>query len=430
MVSMPIKVWARSREQRQLLDNVAGTLPLKKVEAAFQAWKRADDALKHHEQDAQSKSQRLDLLSFQLQEFDELDVGKLSVAEIESEHQWLANADRIMALGADALENLDDQAYPAVVRACTPLQELSSMDQQLQEALDLVESASIQIAESAQAIRHSMSSLEHDDTRLEWLDQKLATLHGLAKKHQCEMGELASIEHDLRVEHEQLLDPANSTEELARECEALRARYDAEAAKLTRHRKKHAKALAKTISDAMQTLSMTGGVFDISIDSDKSTPQAQGVDTVTFLVSPNPGVKPEPLAKIASGGELSRISLCLQLATLETHSVPTLVFDEVDSGVGGAVAETVGQLLRRVGEHVQVLCVTHLPQVAAQAHNHLKVSKTVADNKTRTAIHRLKPTETRDEIARMLGGAKMTKKSQQHAQEMLDAAADSSTTAA
>ena len=147
-----------------------------------------------------------------------------------------------------------------------------------------------------------------------------------------------------------------------------------------------------------------------------------GNDAISFLVSPNPGVKPAPLAKIASGGELSRISLCMQLATLNTRSVPTLVFDEVDSGVGGAVAETVGQLLRRVGARSQVLCVTHLPQVAAQAHNHLKVTKEVIDGKTRTAVAGLDGAGTRDEIARMLGGAKLTKKSRQHAQEMLDSA--------
>ena len=147
-----------------------------------------------------------------------------------------------------------------------------------------------------------------------------------------------------------------------------------------------------------------------------------GNDAVNFLVSPNPGVTPAPLAKTASGGELSRISLCMQLATLQTRSVPTLIFDEVDSGVGGAVAETVGKLLRRVGSRCQVLCVTHLPQVAAQAHNHLKVSKAVINGNTRTAVAALEDLAVRDEIARMLGGSKLTKKSQQHAQEMLDTA--------
>jgi len=413
----------KSTEQRHLLDNVAGTAQLDKVADAYHAWKQASDALLRHESDAQARLQRIDLVSFQLQEFDDLDIGNMAVEDIESEHQWLANADRIMALGNDVLANLDDQAHPALHRSTKPLAELVSMDERLRESLDLVESASIQIAEAAQSVRASLTSLEHDDSRLQWLDQKLGALHRLAKKHQCEMHELAQVEETLRSEYQQLLDPANSSEELARECEALRRRYDTEAAKLSKHRKKHAKSLSKNITQSMQGLSMTGGVFDIDVQSAKDEPRAYGNDTISFLVSPNPGVKPAPLAKVASGGELSRISLCIQLATLDTRSVPTLVFDEVDTGVGGAVAETVGQLLRRVGSRAQVLCVTHLPQVAAQAHNHLKVSKQVVDGKTHTAVETLDRKATRDEIARMLGGAKMTRKSQQHAQEMLDSAA-------
>lgn len=412
----------KSSEQRALLDNVAGTAQLKKVTNAYHAWKQADQALQNHEADSKAREQRLDLLSFQLQEFDELDIGKLSVQEIESEHQWLANADRIMALGAEVLKALDEQASPALNGSTKPLAELVGIDDRLREALDLVESAGIQVAEAVQAIQHSVGSLEHDDARLKWLDQKLASLHRLGRKHQCDMVELGPIEETLREEYQQLLDPANSAEELARECEALRSIYDAEASKLSRHRKKHAKLLAATITDAMQGLSMEGGVFEIDIQTAKDEPHVAGNDTISFLVSPNPGVKPAPLAKIASGGELSRISLCMQLATLSNHSVPTLVFDEVDSGVGGAVAETVGQLLRRVGAGAQVLCVTHLPQVAAQAHNHLKVTKVVVDGKTSTAVTDLDGASTRDEIARMLGGAKLTKKSRQHAQEMLDSA--------
>ncbi len=413
----------KSAEQRTLLDQVAGTKQLDKVAAAYASWKHSAQALQHYEDDAKVRQQRTDLLSFQLSEFDELEVGKLTPAEIESEHQWLANADRILALGSEALESLDQQAYPALNNAIKPLSVLVGIDDRLREALDLVESASIQVSEAVQSVQHAVSSLEHDDARLQWLDQKLGAMHRLAKKHQCDIAQIGEIENALRDEYAQLSNPANSAEELSRECDALRSIYDGEASKLSRHRKKHAKILAKNISESMQTLSMQGGVFEVDIQTDGTEPRVHGNETVSFLVSPNPGVKPAPLAKVASGGELSRISLCMQLATLSTRSVPTLVFDEVDSGVGGAVAETVGQLLRRVGSGAQVLCVTHLPQVASQAHNHLKVSKQVTDGKTRTAIASLNAKATRDEIARMLGGAKLTKKSQQHAQEMLDSAA-------
>jgi len=165
---------------------------------------------------------------------------------------------------------------------------------------------------------------------------------------------------------------------------------------------------------------MEGGVFRIRIDGDPARVERHGIDRVGFEVSPNPGVSPAPLSRVASGGELSRISLSLQLATVATRPVPTLIFDEVDAGIGGAVAETVGRLLRSVGEHAQVLCVTHLPQVAARAHAHLKVSKRVDGGVTTTRLEPLGGKATRDEIARMLGGAKVTRKSLQHAQEMLD----------
>jgi len=359
----------KSAEQRRLLDRVAGGAQLGKVSAAFEAWKQSHDKLEQFEADA-------------------------------------------LAL-----------ASPAISRSIKPLGELTAMDEQLREALDLVESASIQVAESLQSVQRCLGSLEHDDARLQWLDQKLGALHRLSKKHQCELGDLAQIEDSLRNELTELTDPDTNSETLAKQCEALLDIYTGEAAKLSRHRKKHAKALSKTITDAMQELAMTGGTFQIDVKNQKSEPSPYGQDTVTFMVSPNTGVAPAPLGKVASGGELSRISLCMQLATLDTREVPTLVFDEVDSGVGGAVAETVGQLLRRVGSRSQVLCVTHLPQVAAQAHNHLKVSKDVQDGKTRTQVNTLDQKQTRDEIARMLGGSKITRKSQQHAQEMLELAA-------
>lgn len=410
------------REQRALLDNIAKPRQRDKVADAYDAWKAADTALQDYEKTSQAREERADLLSFQLQEFDELDTGTLAVEDIESEHRWLANADRIISLGRDILSNLEDQASQALHRSTKPLGELVSIDERLRESLDLIESACIQVDESAQSVRNTINALEHDDSRLQWLDQKLTTLYRLAKKHHCELADLANIEEQLRAEYEQLHDPVNTTEALARECDTLRKTYDAESATLSRQRKKNAKTMEKAITASMQNVSMPGGVFEIDVKTDLTEPHPSGNDVITFLVSPNPGVKPAPLAKVASGGELSRISLCIQLATLNSHAVPTLIFDEVDSGVGGAVAETVGQLLRRVGGLAQVLCVTHLPQVAAQAHNHLKVEKNVISGKTRTTVVELDEQATRDEIARMLGGAKITKKSLQHAQEMLDSA--------
>ncbi len=413
-------------DQRHLLDNFAGGKQLDNVKQAFGAWRQAHDALANSENDAHAKTQRLDLLSFQLQEFDELDIGATSIADIESEHRWRASSERILSLSQDTLQAIDDKAYPALMEAMPHIKELVQIDERLREALDLIESASIQIAETTQLVSASISRLEHDDNRLVWLDQKLAALHRLAKKHQCDMQQLPDKELSLRDEYDALTAPEHDTEKLQQECEALRSTYDTTATKLSRHRKTCAKKLCKKITLAMQGLNMSGGAFDIEILSDAVLPQVFGADSITFLVSPNPGVEPAALSKIASGGELSRISLCIQLATLDTRSVPTLIFDEVDSGVGGAVAEKVGQLLRTVGTNAQVLCVTHLPQVASQAHNHLLISKSVEKGKTRTSVKPLDKKQTRDEIARMLGGSKITAKTRQHAQEMLDSAVSAS----
>lgn len=413
-------------DQRNLLDNFAGRAQLKKVSNAFHAWQDAQAALTEHEQNAQTRAQRIDLLSFQLQEFDDLDIGGAAIADIESEHRWRASSERIMSLSQDTLQAIDDTAYPALTQSIPLLTELVQIDERMREALDLMESACIQVSETTQMVRSSMNNLDHDDNRMAWLDQKLAALHRLSRKHQTDMQRLPELESELREEYDQLLAPEQNQDALKQECEALRSVYDTESAKLTRHRKKKAKLLAKTITDAMQDLSMPGGVFDIAIQTQDNQPHVHGNDVITFMVSPNPGVKPAPLAKIASGGELSRISLSMQLATLDSHAVPTLIFDEVDTGVGGAVAEKVGQLLRTVGEHSQVLCVTHLPQVASQAHHHFRISKSVSGGKTRTAVEALDKKATRDEIARMLGGAKITAKTRQHAQEMLDSAASAS----
>ncbi len=410
----------KTAEQLELLDRYSGSDKSIEVKHAFQAWKAADADCEQYTQALVEREQRLDLISFQLREFDELALGTATVEDIESEHQWLANADRILSLSQGVLEALDDQAYPALISGTTPMTELVKFDQRLQEALDLVESAGIQVSEAAQSVRQLTNQLERDDARLQWLDQKLSTLHRLSRKHQCNINELSEIENQLRDEFDQLTAPAQSLDALFEKRDSLRKDYDALCHQLSSVRSKKAKQLARTISEYMQDLNMPGGRFEIQISSDRTEPSPQGSDSVQFLVSPNPGVKPDSMAKVASGGELSRIGLCLQLATLEIRSVPTLIFDEVDSGVGGAVAETVGRLLRRVGEKSQVLCVTHLPQVASQAHNHLMVSKIVTKGQTRTQVSALDAKATRDEIARMLGGKKITDKSRQHAQEMLD----------
>ncbi|MEE9320552.1 MAG: DNA repair protein RecN [Granulosicoccus sp.] len=412
---------SNSQEQRHLLDEYAPSALLDRVANSYDNWHAAEQELRKRTENANQLQQRIDLLQFQLREFDELDIGATPAIDIEKEHRWLANAEELIALGNSAVQALEKSAEPALNSAARSLEQLTRLDDNLREALDLVESAAIQSAEAASALRTRVTSLEHDDSRLAWLDEKLGKLHSLVRKHQCSIEELPAFELTMREELDQLLAPETQLDELIRERDAFAAIFDKDAEKLSRHRLKSAKKLSKVITEAMQSLNMTGGTFRVDVAVDLSVRQRTGQDQVQFMVSPNPGTSPQALSKIASGGELSRISLCIQLATIESHQVSTLIFDEVDAGIGGAVAVTVGQLLRRVGSHAQVLCVTHLPQVAAQAHQHLSVRKTTEGGKTKTSVHALNSKQTRDEIARMLGGAKVTSKSRQHAQEMLDA---------
>lgn len=416
---------AKPLAQRHLLDAFSKSPLPAQVAKAYDSWNTANKRLIAANDDSQASQDRLDLVQFQLQEFDAVDIGGVSIVDIETEHRWLASADKLMQLNDSALASIDsDQgAAQSLTTAVTPLTQLVAIDERMREALDLIESASIQTNEAASLLRNHASTMEHDDNRLAWLDDKLSNLHRLAKKHHVAINELDAVESGLRDELDAMSAPEQQIEQLNNEVEALLQLYLAQAAKLSRLRKRTAKKLSEIVTASMQTLAMTGGVLQIDIESDKASVQKHGQDNVVFKVSPNPGIKPGPLAKVASGGELSRISLCIQLATIESSNVNTLIFDEVDAGIGGAVAETVGQLLRKVGNHAQVLCVTHLPQVAAQAHNHLRVTKQVEKGMTRTTLETLNKKATRDEIARMLGGAKITKKTQQHAQEMLDSAA-------
>ena len=417
---------AQGSSQRHLLDQFASSPLTNQVKNAFDSWQQADQRLNKHLSDTQAHQQRVDLLRFQLQEFDALDTGGLDFNAVESEHRWLANADRLISLSQQALTSLDSDtgAIQLINNTQQPLTELVKFDDRLQEALDLVDSAAIQCQEAASLLRHQVSALEHDESRLSWLDERLGALHGLTRKHSVPLEQLTEFEQSLRDELHLLDQPEQRHGELSHECDGLREVYLAQAAKLTKLRKRCANKLAATITQSMQELAMRGGKFSINVKTDNKIMQRHGQDVIRFDVSPNLGVKPAPLTRIASGGELSRISLCVQLATIESHSVPTLIFDEVDAGIGGAVAETVGKLLRQVGTHAQVLCVTHLPQVAVQANHHLRVVKSVNNGRTHTRLEVLDSVQTRNEIARMLGGSKMTKKSQQHAQEMLDAVSD------
>lgn len=417
----------RPAHQREVLDAIAGAPAarlLDRLAAAHAAWQAAREALHTHEAGSQQRAERADLLQFQLQEFESLDIGGLQIADIENEHRWLANAEQLAALGqrADAALDADGGAQQALQQAIRALQDVVRIDERLQEALDLIESADIQTREALRQVRHHVSALEQDSGRLQWLDSRLAIIHSLCRKHRCEPAALGDLETALRDELDALQSPEADSESLRAACASHHQTCRALADKLTTLRRRSARQLSATVTETMQTLGMTGGRFEITVHADADTLAAHGQDQIAFLVSANPGIEPAPLARVASGGELSRIGLCLQMATVGANPVPTLIFDEVDAGVGGAIATRVGQLLRRVGSHAQVLCVTHLPQVAAMAHQHLHVSKHSGKRSVSTELAALSGAARRDEIARMLGAERLTAKSRQHAQELLDSA--------
>jgi DNA repair protein RecN (Recombination protein N) len=323
----------------------------------------------------------------------------------------------------ELLQDSNNSALTQLAEAQRSVEALFQQDNSITDVSELLNSARIQVEEAVDSLRHYSSAIEPHPERLQELDGILSTAHQLAKKHRIELPELAAFTEKLQTEMEELTSIDESVESLEEALNGIHADYTAACEKLTKKRKTAAKQLSKHLSSAMQTLGMKGGVFDIDISPRKlEQPAPAGMDQVVFKVSANPGAALRPMSDVASGGELSRLSLAVQLIASKNNQVPTLIFDEVDTGVGGGVAETVGQQLRQLGARCQVLCVTHLPQVAAQGHHHIRVSKKSSDNKTLAESKLLTEKESLEEIARMLGGVKITKRTREHAQEMLDAA--------
>ena len=270
-------------------------------------------------------------------------------------------------------------------------------------------------------LRRYSEAVELDPERLHTVERRIESLHELARKHRVEAGELPTLQDQLRRELETLDGDSYDIETLEKEVEDSLESYRFNAAELSARRRQTGKMLSEQITQVMQQLGMDGGHFVIEVENLEEA-SAHGSDSIRYLVSANPGQPPKPLSRVASGGGLSRISLAIQVIMSESSQIPTLIFDEVDSGVGGAIAEIVGKKLRLLGHERQVLCVTHLAQVASQAHHHFRVEKNSLDDDTRTAVFALDADERREEIARMLGGVTITDQSRAHASEMIASA--------
>lgn len=413
---------------RRLLDEYAGSQELaRQVLLAAQRWKQTRSELQRISSIGDEQRARHQLLSYQLEELDNLALGENELEQLEQEHKNLTNAENLLSACRLVIEQCSENDAGNVLSALTgSLNRLGAFQGQpgaLSEATNLLASAQIQVEEAVGELNRFLDHFDADPERLQQMEERLDAIYTLARKHRTQPGELIAMQQQLFEELESLNADDQAAERLNEELAAFARHYQEKAGELSALRQRAASELAAAVELEMHNLGMPGGRFSIRLSANNSSePQPYGLEQLEFLVSANPGQPLKPLAKVASGGELSRISLAIQVITAQTSRVPTLVFDEVDVGIGGPTAEVVGQLLRRLGERGQVLTVTHLPQVAAQGHQHLFVHKVRGNDATRTAVSKLDSNQRVEEIARMLGGVDLTEESLAHARQMVGSA--------
>ena len=418
---------ARRDYQRQLLDASGGLgTEAATMRDAYRRWRELDRERQQFEQLGRDRESRLDLLEHYVAELDALDPKPDEPHRLAEERRRMAALGRL-AEGTAQVEALlagdAGDVAAALGRAQQVIRQLAALDPALEETGRLLDDAGIACREAVSSLRRYADSLEADPARQEWIESRLAALESAARKHRREVEHLPALRAELTAELESLRGAAVDLADLERRLSAARGERDSAARRLGEARRAAATALDARVTALMHGLGMPGGVFATRIEArDAGDTAEHGCDDVEFLVSANPGQPPRPLARVASGGELSRISLALQVATLDAAHLPCLVFDEVDAGVGGAVAEMVGRQLHALAQAGQVLCVTHLPQVASRADHQVRVRKQAAAGHTRTELEPLDGDARVEELARMLGGAEITLRTREHAREMLEAA--------
>ena len=407
--------------QRDLLDHQAQLQEqVLSVRGLYQQWQAAKKQLELAQSAGESLQKEQERLSWQLEELDLLAPKAGEWTEIDVEYFRLANAAKLIEGSQNALAMLSEQegnAEELLGKAFTEIEDLAKLDSHLEDAKISLESAQIQISEATHSLNRYLQKIDVDPERLAEVEERLKALHSAAKKFKVTPEELPAIWVDIKEKVNAIKD-SQDLAALEKNLQATQTEYNKAAKVLSLNRNKAAKVLEKLVTEAMQDLSMAGGQFVIGIES-LAEGNAHGLENIEFLVAGHPGVSPKPLSKVASGGELARISLAISVITSEASQIPTLIFDEVDSGIGGAVAETVGKRLKELGQAHQVLCVTHLAQVAAQGHQHWKVEKQSSANSTTSSITGLNRQERVEEIARMLGGTEITDTTRRHARELL-----------
>jgi DNA repair protein RecN (Recombination protein N) len=412
----------KSGAQRELLDRHAGLLPLaSEVAQAFKALADSRRRLLNAENAGQDIERERERLQWQLEELSELSPQEGEWATIQSEQALLANGAKIIGGCQEALEILSESENAVesnLTKVCSNIAALADHDPNLGEINQALESAGIQLDEAIHSLNRYLQKIDLDPARLAQVEERMQALHGAARKFRTDADSLPALLQDT-AERLDALTASQNIEALRERVKQQESAYQKLAKQLSQKRSKSAAELGKLITDAMQDLSMAGGRLEIALTS-LSEGGSHGLEQVEFLVAGHAGSTPRSLAKVASGGELARISLAISVITSKASFTPTLIFDEVDAGIGGAVAETVGKLLHQLGQSHQILCVTHLPQVAAQGNHHLKVSKSQSNEKTISQVQALGRTERVEEVARMLGGATITDTTRRHARELLE----------
>ena len=415
----------RRETHRRLLDEYANTIDLaSEVTASYQQWNSANKQLNNLLEHADELTARKDLLTFQVQELQQLGLDNNELGNLEKEQQTLANADQILQDSHSLLAVCDqDESFnirEGLNRALTILSGLKHRPEALGNAEELLQSSMIQVEEAIHEISNHIDRFEANPERLQQVEERLSAIFQLSRKHRVNGDQLAETLESLESELQELKGGGESIETLQEELGKLADNYTAKSAKLSKQRTKAATVMANEINQQLQLLSMEGAELVVSISPLSAGEfRATGNEDIEFLIATNPGQPHKPLAKIASGGELSRVSLAIQVVAAAHSNIPTLVFDEVDVGIGGSTADIVGQLLKQLGDRGQVISVTHQPQVAAHAHHHYRASKVVETNSAESLMTPLGQQQRVEELARMLGGAKVTDQTLSHASELL-----------
>ena len=413
--------------QRLILDEFGGHHELlERVAEVAVRWRRLRRELAEISSDGEGRASRLDFLRFQLDELEGLGLDADEPERLGTEQRRLANAESILDGCRRALDRLDgdhpQSASDAFAEARRGLEPVVCHDPRISEVLELIEAAAVNVAEASAVLRAAVEALDVDPEQLSRVERRLGAIHDLARKHRVSPAELPAEAERLRERLTSLATSAGRADEIERELDGAEEEYRTLCARLTTLRREAADRFAQQVTEHMRELGMPGGGFVVDIRAPDSTHLSpSGADRVEYLVAAGPGQPVRPLSKVASGGELSRISLAVQVSSVRGSTVPTLVFDEADVGIGGRVAEIVGRQLRALGESHQILCVTHLAQVASRAHHHAVIRKSLGCGGSPDVDVTPVSGESRiEEIARMLGGERITPKTIAHAREMLD----------